>query len=231
MWQRLATVVYLMMAMSMMVACSSGGVSEANLSTLPLAAPDTTLQIQQTEDLRIARQDRLAVSVYGVPDLDGEYSVDQDGMIKMPLIGSISAIGFTQNEFAGKLEDAFEASYLQHADVTVSIEESLARQLTVDGAVENPGLYPVEGKMHLLQAVAIAGGPDETANPKKVVIFREIDGQRMAAGFDLTAIRKGEAEDPLVYGNDIVVVDGSAVRAQYSNVLRTLSTLAIFLAL
>ena len=231
MWDKLTAAAYFVLASSMLIACSSSGVSEANLSTAPLAAPDTTLQIQQTEDLRIARQDKLAVSVYGVPDLDGEYSVDQDGMIKMPLIGEISAIGFTQNDFARELEEAFEASYLQHADVSVSIEESLARQLTVDGAVENPGLYPVEGKMHLLQAVAIAGGPDETANPKKVVIFREIEGQRMAAGFDLTAIRKGEAEDPLVYGNDIVVVDGSEIRAQYGNILRTLSTLAIFLAL
>ncbi|MEM7663882.1 MAG: polysaccharide biosynthesis/export family protein [Pseudomonadota bacterium] len=215
-----------------LAACSSGGNSTIPYATSqPLTEPDTTLQIRETEDLRIAPQDKLAVAVYGVPDLEGEYVVDQDGEIKMPLIGEIAAEGYTQNEFAAVLEFALEESYLQNADVTVSIEESIARQLTVDGAVENPGQYPVEGKMHLLQAVAVAGGPDERANPKRVVIFREINGQRMAAAFDLTAIRRGEAEDPLVYGNDIVVVDGSSLRAEYSNVIRTLSTLALFLAL
>lgn len=197
----------------------------------PLSEPDTTLQIHQTEDLRIAPQDRLLISVYGVPELGGEYIVDQDGNVKIPLIGEVPAIGYSQNKFANILESALEESYLQNADVTVLIEESIARQITVDGAVEDPGQYPVEGKMHLLQAIAVAGGPDENANPKRVVIFREINGQRMAAAFDLTAIRRGEAQDPLVYGNDIVVVDGSAIRSEYGNIIRTLSTLALFLAI
>ncbi|MEM6898352.1 MAG: polysaccharide biosynthesis/export family protein [Pseudomonadota bacterium] len=215
-----------------LAACASTSPSAIRYATAEaLSEPDTTLQVRQTEDLRIAPQDRLAISVYGVPELRGEYVVDQNGQIKMPLVGEISAQGYTQNDFAGVLESALEESYLQSADVTVSIEESIARQLTVDGAVEKPGRYPVEGKMHLLQAVAVAGGPDETANPRRVVIFREINGQRMAAAFDLSAIRRGEAEDPIVYGNDIVVVDGSAIRSEYGNIIRTLSTVALFLAL
>jgi len=216
-------------ALCMITACASSG--PPDVEPVLLAEPDTALQIQQSADLTIAPQDKLAISVFGVSELDGEYSVNQDGMIKIPLIGETEAVGHTENALAGILEKKLEESFLQQADVSVSIEESLARQLTVDGAVKNPGLYPVQGKMHLLQAVAVAGGPDDTANTKKVVVFREINGQRMAAAFDLSAIRRGEAEDPVVYGNDIVVVDGSAVRSQYGNILRTLSTLAVFLAL
>ncbi|MEO0882825.1 MAG: polysaccharide biosynthesis/export family protein [Pseudomonadota bacterium] len=224
--------IFLVLALPILAACSSGGQSTIPYALAqPLSPPDTTLQVHQVEDLRIAPQDRLAISVYGVPALQGDYVVDEDGEIKMPLIGEISATGLTQNEFASVLEDALEESYLQNADVTVLIEDSAMRRITVDGAVEAPGQYPVEGKMHLLQAVAIAGGPDENANPKRVVIFREINGQRMAAAFDLTAIRRGEAEDPIVYGNDIVVMDGSAIRTEYGNIIRTLTTLALFLAI
>lgn len=223
-------VIAILTLFAMLAGCASGGQPD-NLVTGTLAPPDSALATLQSEELQISPQDKLSVSVFGVPELGGEYPVDQYGMVKMPLIGEVHAMGHTQHEFARILETELEESYLQNADVTVSISSSIDQMFTVEGAVNSPGQYTVADRMSLLQAVAVAGGPTKESNPKKVLVFREIGGQRMAAIFDLTAIRSGKAEDPVVYGNDTIVVDGSTVAAQYANVLRTLSTLAIFIAL
>jgi polysaccharide export outer membrane protein len=63
-----------------------------------------------------------------------------------------------------------------------------------------------------------------------VVVFRTIDGQRQAAGFDLLAIRRAQVEDPVIYPNDIVVVDGRDVRVRSAlqQILNTIPILAIF---
>jgi polysaccharide export outer membrane protein len=50
------------------------------------------------------------------------------------------------------------------------------------------------------------------ADPSKIIVFRTIEGQRMVALFDLVDIRSGLAEDPQIYGDDIVVVDDSRAR-------------------
>jgi polysaccharide export outer membrane protein len=50
----------------------------------------------------------------------------------------------------------------------------------------------------------------------------------MAAAFDLSAIRRAEADDPMIYGNDIVVVDGSRGRALFRDIMTAFPLLAIF---
>jgi polysaccharide export outer membrane protein len=80
----------------------------------------------------------------------------------------------------------------------------------------------------LIQAIAAAGGPTENANPRRVAIFRQIGGQRQAAAFDLTDIRRGQAADPQVYAGDIIVVDGSATKEAQRQILNSLPILSIF---
>jgi polysaccharide export outer membrane protein len=82
--------------------------------------------------------------------------------------------------------------------------------------------------MTLMQAIALAKGPTEDANPHRVAIFRTINGKRQAASFDLVSIRRGEAQDPPVYSGDIVVVDGSSVKSLEKRLLQSIPFLAIF---
>ncbi len=74
----------------------------------------------------------------------------------------------------------------------------------------------------------MARGTDEFANPRRVAIFRRIDGQRMAAAFDLTSIRRGEMPDPDVYPGDIIYVDGSQARRALRDIFGALPILALF---
>jgi polysaccharide export outer membrane protein len=122
----------------------------------------------------------------------------------------------------------FGAKYFEHPDVSVAIKQSTAHVVTVDGAVNQAGQYPVAGPMTLIQAVALARGTTEDANSRRVAVFRTIDGQRQAAAFDLTAIRRGEAQDPQIYPGDIVVVDGSKIKEAEKQIFQSVPLLAIF---
>lgn len=220
-----------LVSLAVLTACTSGGSSTATAgdASTRLPIPDVTSSITPA-DLRIGPMDSLEISVFSVADLDGTYQVDFEGLLKMPLIGEISAAGKTAGELSIELEQKYEENFLQDPDVNVVILESVGRRITVDGSIKSPGLYPVSGNMSLLQSVALAGGPAQGANPRKVVVFRQINGERHAAAFDLVAIRNGTAEDPMIFGNDIIVVDGSEARATYGEVLRSLPLIALFMA-
>ena len=190
--------------------------------------PDAPAVATLEEDYRIAPLDKLKISVFQVADLSGEYEVDLTGMIAMPLIGSVKAVDKTTQQLRSELVQRLGAKYLQNPDVSVGIKESTRRSVTVDGSVRQPGMFPVTGPMTLMQAIAMARGTDENANPRRIAIFRQISGQRMAAAFDLTSIRRGQAEDPKIYSGDIIVVDGSNIKAIQRDLLQTVPLLSIF---
>jgi polysaccharide biosynthesis/export protein len=193
-----------------------------------LSVPDTTLPIQNL-DVRVSSMDVLEISVFSAPDLSGSYQVDYLGKLKLPLLGTLTAAGYTPSELAANLEQRLEEKYLEDPDVTVRVSDTKKRYLTIDGSVQKPGMYPVDGQLTLLQAISLSGGPTEAANPNKVVIFRQIEGKRNAAGFNLKDIREGKALDPLVYPNDIIVMDGSEARRTYGDILRAVPLLTFLL--
>jgi polysaccharide export outer membrane protein len=73
-----------------------------------------------------------------------------------------------------------------------------------------------------MQAIAMAGGPADTANLRKVAVIREAGGQRRAAVVDYQAIQDGKAGDPIIEGNDVVVMDSSSSKSLWSNVMKNL---------
>lgn len=202
-----------------------GGTIPYNVS---LPAPDTPTVVALPADYKIAPMDTLTVKVFRVTDLSGDYTVDLLGNISMPLIGDVPAAGRTPQQLEQLLTEKLGAKYLQNPDVSVAIKSSTGRNVTVDGAVTHAGAYPVLGKMTLIQAVALAGGTTDDANPRRVAIFRTINGQRQAAAFDLTSIRHGQAADPPVYAGDIVVVDGSSIKAAEKQIFQSFPLLSIF---
>lgn len=193
-----------------------------------LAPPDAPSKTALEADYRIAPLDTLKVAVFQVADLSGEFEVDLTGNIAMPLIGNVRAVDLTTDELDQRITQALGAKYLQNPDVSVGILKSTARIVTVDGSVRSPGQFAVAGPTTLMQVIAQAKGTDENANPRRVAIFRTISGQRMAAAFDLTDIRRGKAEDPKIFSGDIIVVDGSSVKAAQREILQTLPLLSIF---
>ena len=193
-----------------------------------LAAPDAPVVAPLETGYRIAPMDTVTVKVFKSQDLSGDYQVDLAGNISMPLIGEVPAANLTTAQLDDKLTAALGQKYFEHPDVSVGIKSSTRRSVTVDGAVKQAGTFPIAGGTSLMQAVALAGGTTEDANARRVAVFRNISGQRQAAAFDLTAIRRGQAKDPEIYPGDIVVVDGSAVKQGFKKFVQSIPLLAIF---
>jgi len=193
-----------------------------------LAAPDEVRFQTLESNYRIAPMDKLAVKVFKMDDLSGDYDVDLAGNISLPLIGQVQAANLTTAQLDEQLTQKLGAKYLEHPDVSVAIKASTAHVVTIDGAVREGGSFNVAGPISLIQAVAMAKGTTEDANARRVAVFRTIGGQRQAAAFDLTAIRRGQSPDPQIFPGDIVVVDGSSVKATQRAILQTIPLLSIF---
>ncbi len=190
--------------------------------------PDAPSVVPLGSGYKIAPLDTLSIKVFKMPDLSGDFEVDLTGQISMPLIGSITATDYTTAQLDQQLTQKLGAKYLENPDVSVGVKSSSSRSVTVDGAVNKAGGFPVNGTLTLMQAVAQAGGATQEANIRRVAIFRTIGGKRQAAAFDLASIRRGEMDDPPVYAGDIVIVDGSSIKALQKQILNTLPVLSIF---
>lgn len=204
----------------------------ANMTAAQLIDPLTlasTTSVNPTDDYRIGSTDLLKVTVFQVAELSfDQLRVDTSGQIEMPLIGSVRAAGLTPSELSAEISQRLAARYLQNPQVTVTVTEAASEKVTIDGAVTKPGVYEMRGRTTLMQAVAMAEGPSRLADLSSVAVFRTVDGRRMVALFDLGAIRNGQADDPLVMGDDVVVVDTSRLNAATQSLLQSLPGLAVF---
>lgn len=195
----------------------------------PASFSQAALQ-SKPQEYRIGPLDKVSVTVFQVPALTiAEIQVDGSGRLSLPLIGDVMAQGKTTQELAGDIANRLRANYLQSPQVAVSVVEAVSQKVTVDGAVREPGVYAMSGPTTLVQAVAMAKGPDlKLANLNHVAIFRMVDNARTVAVFDLKAIRAGKAEDPLIQGNDVIVVESSALKSTFREILGALPGLAVF---
>ena len=178
-------------------------------------------------DQKIGPMDTIEVKVFQVQDLSGEHQVDLNGQINMPLIGKVAAQGKTAEELGQHIADRLGQKYLRSPNVNVMMKTAVAKTVTIDGSVGLPGVFPIQGTTTLIKAVALARGTTESANTRRVIVFRNIKGQRTAAAFDLTAIRRAESPDPEIFGNDIIVVDGNNTKATYREIIQTLPLLGL----
>jgi len=165
--------------------------------------------------------DTIQVDIFNVPELSRQMQVDASGRISMPLIGTIDARGKTAAELGEAIEAALRGRYVRNPDVTVNIQSSVSQVVTVDGQVVEPGLYPVTNQMTLLRAVASAKGLAAYAKEDDVVILRTVNGRRMAALYDIGALRRGVYDDPAIYANDVIVVGDSPARRLFRDVIST----------
>jgi len=194
----------------------------------PLAAPDEPTVASLGEGYKIAPMDELTIKVFNSKDLSDDYAVDLAGHISLPLIGEVEAANLTTAQLDDELTKKLGEKYFEHPDVAVGVKKAVGRLVTVDGAVKDAGSFPALSNLSLMQAIALAKGTSDDANPRRVAVFRTVGGQRQAAAFDLVEIRRGQAPDPQIYPGDIVVVDGSSIKALQKQIFQTVPLLGIF---
>ncbi|GAA4048370.1 polysaccharide biosynthesis/export family protein [Parerythrobacter jejuensis] len=179
--------------------------------------------------VEIGPSDTLRVTVFREPDLSlDSVIVDPDGNIQIPLLGTVDAAGLTAAEFGRDLERRFATRFLVDPSVTVAITQSSQRQVTVAGAVTQPGVFEIPGRISLVDAVALARGPTNIAKYDQVVVFRRVSGERVGGVFDLGAISAGISPDIEILAGDQVIVGTDGLKQAYRDALQAAPLLNVF---
>lgn len=214
------------------------------ISPIPMPAPS----ISPGGDYKIGPNDLLEIDVMHLEQIlvpagvnvastgsrPRTVRVNAAGAITLPLVGAIVVAGRTALQAEETIAARYGEKYLQNPQVSVFIKEFTTERITVEGAVVKPGIYPLQGQMTLLRALALAGGFGPIANSSEVMLFRTTEkGEKLAAVFDVEKIRAGQQEDPSIRGEDLIVVQRDASRrvlkdSLFRDILDSLNPFSIF---
>lgn len=167
---------------------------------------------------KISANDLLEIEVFGIEDLKRTVRVNTAGGITIPLVGLVQVGGLTAAEAEALIAARYKDNYLQNPQISVFIKEFTTQRITIDGAVIKPGIYPLTGQITLLRALALAGGGAQLASLDDVLIFRSNgNGAQEVMKHDVKKIRNGELEDPMLKGDDLIVVNRNSTRELFKD--------------
>lgn len=157
----------MILALATVVAVHSPPVSARSYAPLPDAA---------TREYLLDVGDEVRITIAGLPNLSGNYTIADDGMIVVPLVEGVKAQGVSatqlQQTIAGVLQ---EKQILLKPSVSAQLVKG--RPYYVVGEVKKPGEYVYRPGMTVLTAIAAAGGFTFRASENKVLVTRSIGGQ------------------------------------------------------
>ena len=126
---------------------------------------------QNIAEYRLGTGDKLRVTVFGQPDMSGEFAVDAAGQVTVPLVGAIDAARLTVAELTKSITDRLAKDFL--VDPKVSVDVLNYRPFYVLGEVKSPGSYAYVVGINIRQAIAIAGGFNRRAKTSEVTLYRD----------------------------------------------------------
>ena len=146
---------------------------------------------QGPTDVVLQPGDVLRVLIWREADLSGDFAVDERGRVVLPLLGVREVGGMT----VAAVRDTLMADYARQLR-NPSINVTPLRRVTVLGAVNRPGTYPVDPTVSLAEVVAIAGGAADDGDLRRIDIVREgsVVRERIEPGASLAAmdVRSGD---------------------------------------
>jgi polysaccharide biosynthesis/export protein len=164
----------------------------ATLLLFLAAAPFSAASAQETarsDVYTINPGDEIEVYVWGDTRLQRTIRVLPDGSFSFPLAGRIVAQGLKPSEVEAAVSKALTSQYNgEPPQVTVSVQQASGYVFSVVGRVRGAGTFSPGRYINVLEAVALAGGPDEFANIDNVTILR-----KSAKGLTAERVRLGGA--------------------------------------
>jgi len=125
---------------------------------------------------KLTSGDKIKISVFNQPDLSGEFQLDGEGQISMPLIGRVGAAGLTAAELEAVLVDRFKPDYLVNPRIFIQV--GIYKPYYLMGEVNGKGAFPYVAGMTYLTAIANAGGYTYRAKQDYVWVIRADDPEQ-----------------------------------------------------
>jgi polysaccharide export outer membrane protein len=173
--------------------------------------------------------DRISVIVFREPDftLDG-VRIGVEGNISLPMLGSVPAAGKTTAALEADLTRRLAGLGLKTPMVSVNIAEYASHMVTVEGSVTQPGVFAFQPGSRLSSAIALAGGPTNTAKRDQIAVFRETENGMSVAKFDYRMMSQGTMLDPVLEPGDRVVIGTDGLAVFWQDLLKALPAFGIF---
>ena len=167
--------------------------------------PDLYRPVLETS-YTIAPGDQLLINSYYHPDLKQPVTVQPDGRVSLLLVGDVVAGGKTPQQLAEELTRAY-GKFLEDADLTVTVSESVGLSVYVGGEVAKPAMLPIKGELTLLQSITQAGGFLTSANKEQVLVVRQTaDGHYRTLQANVERVLRNEGAEIYLRRHDVVYV-------------------------
>lgn len=207
----------------------------ADSATIALPSPEIRLRTEDKVSIVVNSQDPELTALFNLPyitrsvggttysNMSGTghgvscYTINQDGNIDFPVLGSLHIAGMTRNELTSFIKNELTSKCLVN-DPVVTVEFANL-QYSIFGEVRTPGIYNINSdKMTLLEAISRAG--DMTINGKRqnVMVLRSDSlGNVLTYTVDMTSI-DSVVNSPVYYlcQNDMIYVEPTKKRARES---------------
>lgn len=173
--------------------------------------PALSAELIADKEYFIEAGDVISVNVFPATEFSKEVTVQPDGNIEIPMLGSIKATGVKPGELEKILTAKF-SKYVSDPSITLNVRRFSSNRVAIIGQVRSPGYFEFREGMRLLDLVAQAGGLQDYPRGSKVRIFRKVKGEgekisEQVLKADLDEVLAGNMEKnvPLATG-DIVHV-------------------------
>jgi polysaccharide export outer membrane protein len=153
----------------------------------------------------IGVEDVLNILVWGNTALTGDVTVRPDGIITLGLINDVKAVGLTPEELTDLITTRLkDGGFMQSPRVTVSVKQVNSRKACIVGQVMKPGCFNLIVPTNVLQALVNAGGFQEFAKTKSIVVQRGDD--RFPFNYNRVISGKSREQNILLEPDDLIIV-------------------------
>ena len=143
------------------------------------------------------------------------YSVDNDGNIQFPELGTIHVAGLNRWQLAELIREKL-SSLVKDAVVTVQF---MNFKISVTGEVTSPGVFDISGdKITIFEAISLARNLTIYGRRDGVYVIREQNGSRTIYQVDLRTVDMFNSPAYYLQQNDVVYVEPNKVRAGQSTI-------------
>lgn len=217
------------LSVSILVLCSCFGVFAQGINT----PSDSTVAVADKDDdrYRIGFQDVLEVRVFKHADLSQRVSVSPNGTISLfRLDKPVVAVCKSETELAREIAAAYKAKFIKNPEVIVNVADQKSQSIGVMGAVVKPEYFFVRRRFHLLEMLALAGGPSKDSGTRLIVVRsggtanckqdpNNVEESASVFGFKLRDVQEGKKTFWMQPGDLVSVLEADIIY-MYGNVER-----------
>ena len=161
-------------------------------------------RVPVTPDYLIGPGDELVINAWGQVDIDYRVTVDRNGAISIPRVGTINVTGVRFQDIEAHVKRAIGRVFTNF-DLKVTMGQLRAVQIFVVGQAVRPGTYTVSSLSTMVNALFVAGGPSVKGSMRSIQLKR---GDKLITEFDMyDLLLKGDkSKDVRLLPGDVIYI-------------------------